>query len=293
MQVVIDWLVGAFQNFATFGWRDLVDILIMTYLIYAVVRLVRQTRAIQLVKGILIMLAAYFVAYQFGFKTVLWLIQNVMQIGVLAIVIVFQPELRRALEQVGRGNIKSPFSIFSPNSHSEKFLIWNDALRAISQSAAEMAENKCGALIVIERYTLLDDVIHTGTPVDAKTTSELLETIFYEGSPLHDGAVVARNGRIVAAGCLLPLTSSASDVVQRDMGTRHRAAIGMSESADALVVVVSEETGIISLATEGHMIRNLTADSLLKILTTELIPAEEEKKKPFWKRLKKDQTPNG
>lgn len=267
----------------TLGWRDLVDVALLTAIVYAVIKLVRQTRALQLLKGILLLLLAYFLAIQLNLKAVRYLMDNVLQIGLIAMVIVFQPELRRALEQVGRGKLSKV--LFSGRSQTEEYELWHEPLSALCDSVEHMSNDRTGALIVVERVTRLGDIVNTGTRVDGRISPELLETIFYEGSPLHDGAVVIRDAQVAAAGCLLPLTS-VSDIA-RDMGTRHRAAIGMSENSDALVVVVSEETGIVSLAKDGVIIRRLDKSNLFRILSNELIPEPEAKKnEPFWKRLK-------
>jgi len=259
----------------TIEWNDILDIALMSILIYGLITIVRRTRAVQLVKGIAMLFIGYLLASMLQLKTITFLFDNVFQVGLVALVVVFQPELRRALERMGRGKIGAMLSFLGSRPTPEKTLIWKDAIATICDSAEHMSASRTGALMVIERSTGLGEIINTGTSVDAEATSELIETIFYEGSPLHDGAVVIRDGRVCAAGCLLPLTSNSD--ISRDMGTRHRAAIGMSESSDAIVVVVSEETGIISVAKNGLVVRRLDRASLHQILENEIIPAPQEK----------------
>ncbi|MEG0750950.1 MAG: diadenylate cyclase CdaA [Oscillospiraceae bacterium] len=255
------------------GWRDIVDILLVAYLIYQLITLVRRTRAAQLLRGIVVLLIAFFLSRELGLKTMKFLLENVLSFGLLALVVVFQPELRRALEQVGRSKI-SAFSLFSGRMSSEESSSWNDACVQIADSCEKMAKEKTGALIVIERQTVLDEVIRTGIRLDSDVTAELLETIFYKGSPLHDGAVIVRDARIIAAGCLLPVSQNTR--ISKDMGTRHRAALGMTENSDAISVVVSEENGIVSVANDGVIARRLDRANLFRVLKSELVPTKEE-----------------
>lgn len=285
MEAFFDSVSNALRNFFSSGnwWSDVIDILIVTFLIYEVILLIRRTRAVQLIKGISIVVVAYFAARLLELKTVSFLFENVLQIGLLALIIVFQPEVRRGLEKMGRGG----FSFFSNRFTSDQFTMWHGPIVSICESVEHMAEDNVGALIVIERTTGLNEIVGTGTVIDAEVTSELIETIFYEGSPLHDGAMVIENGRVRAAGCLLPLSSNIE--ISRDMGTRHRAALGMSENSDALIVVVSEETGIVSVAQNGIFIRRLDNANLFRMLSNELMPtpAEDESEKKKWWRLGK------
>jgi len=251
-------------------WYDALDILIVTLIIYEFIILVRRTRAAQLIKGIAIVVAAYFASGLLQLKTVTFIFQNVLQIGLLALIIVFQPEVRRALEQMGRGG----FSFFSNRFVSDRFAMWHGAIVSICDSVQNMSDDRSGALIVIERSTGLDEIAGTGKLLNASITPELIETIFFNGSPLHDGAMIIENGRIKAAGCLLPLSSNIE--ISRDMGTRHRAGLGMSENSDALVIVVSEETGIISVIQGGIIIRRLDGANLFRILSNELMESSDE-----------------
>ena len=212
-----------------------------------------------------------------------WLINSIMSFGIIALVVVFQPELRRALEQVGRTSLFGMQLFKSKADPGDLRAKWQSAIVAVCDSAEQLADSRTGALVVLERRTNLSEIIKTGTVLNADITPEMLGTIFYEGTPLHDGAVVVRDGRIEAAGCFLPLSNNLE--IGKDMGTRHRAALGMSENSDAVVVVVSEETGIISLAKNGVLIRRLDRQNLFNLLEGDMVPpAVEEKKRPFWRR---------
>lgn len=264
---------------------DLVDILIVAFLIYEVILLVRQTHAMQLAKGIVVLIVAFFASDFIGLRTVKYFIENIMQVGFLALVVVFQPELRRALEQMGRANIFA-VKLFkgSVNEEEEMRILTQNAVVAVCDAAERMADSRTGALIVFERGTNLSEVIKTGTKMHSDINPEVLGTIFYEGTALHDGAVVVRDARIEAAGCFLPLSNNLE--ISKDMGTRHRAALGMSENSDAVVVVVSEETGIISLAKNGVLIRRLDRQNLFNLLVGDIVPEkqEEKRKAPFWRK---------
>lgn len=266
------------------GWRDVVDILLVAYIIYQLITLVRRTRAAQLLRGIVVLLIAYFLARELGLKTMNFLLENVLSFGLLALVVVFQPELRRALEQVGRSKVIPGLSFFTGSLSQRESERWDNACVEISDACDKMAREMTGALIVVERGTVLDEVVRTGTVLDSDVSAELIETIFYKGSPLHDGAMIVRDSRIVAAGCLLPVSQRTN--ISKDMGTRHRAALGMSENSDALVIVVSEETGVVSLAKDGSIKRRFDRAGLFRELSAEILPADDEKeKKNLWGRL--------
>lgn len=264
---------------------DLVDILIVAFLIYEVILLVRQTHAMQLAKGIVVLIVAFFASDFLDLRTVKYFIENIMQVGFLALVVVFQPELRRALEQMGRANIFA-VKLFrgSINEEEEMRIACQNAVVSVCDAAERMADLRTGALIVFERGTNLSEVIKTGTKMHSDINSEVLGTIFYEGTALHDGAVIIRDARIEAAGCFLPLSNNLE--ISKDMGTRHRAALGMSENSDAVIVVVSEETGIISLAKNGVLIRRLDRQNLFNLLVGDIVPEkqDEKKKTPFWRK---------
>jgi diadenylate cyclase len=259
---------------------DVIDILIVAFVIYRVILLIKETRAQTLVKGILLLVVVMQLSGWFGLNTINYLLQNMMQLSVFALLVVFQPEIRRALELVGRSRLTSG-DLFNFDIAVSDAKI-NYTIEQICQAAHSMSAVKIGALIVIERDTKIGEIISTGTVVDAQISAELIRNIFYPKSPLHDGAVVIRNNRISAAGCFLPL-SQQQDGISRELGTRHRAALGMSECSDAIIVVVSEETGKISAANNGMLIRNLTSKSLYSILYKALSPVGDAEKKPkFW-----------
>lgn len=258
---------------------DLVDIAIIAFLVYELITMVRQTRAAQLMKGILVLFVAWFVSSIFELRTLNWLLNTILQFGMLALVVIFQPELRRALEQVGRTNVLA-MNLFRPQTMDEKVREeWQNAIATVCDAAEQMSDSRTGALIVFERRSNLGEIIKSGTELNSDINVEALGTIFYEGTPLHDGAVVVRDARIKAAGCVLPL--SANLEISKDMGTRHRAALGMSENSDAICVVVSEETGIVSLAKNGVLIRRLDRQNLFNLLKSELVsePVKQEEKR--------------
>lgn len=238
-------------------FSDVVDVLIISVLAYYVIKSVRTTRAAQLGKGLGIILLVYVLSGVFNLYTVNWLLKNLLSVGLIALVVVFQPELRRALEFLGRGTVSiRGFSFEKENFSSNVDIV----VRAIDY----FASRKEGALIIVENGTALQDVADTGTMLDATLTEPLLENIFYKGSPLHDGAVILRGNRILAAGCVLPLTENPN--LSKDLGTRHRAGIGITEVSDALVLIVSEETGIISMAQDGKLSRFLDLKAVEKAL---------------------------
>lgn len=235
---------------------DIIDIIVIAFLIYKVVEFFRESRSGQLAKGILVILVLYGLATWAEMITLRWLLSRVVSYGIIAVAIVFQPEIRRALERMGRSSI----SPLNKNQIGDTYGYLGSSIDAICKAAGTMQESKIGALIVIERETQLGEIIDTGTVIDAETTSSLICNIFFPKSPLHDGAMIIRDGRIYAAGCILPLTSN--DTINSQLGTRHRAAIGMSENSDAVIIVVSEETGNISIAHDGNLKRDFNAVKL-------------------------------
>lgn len=259
----------------TFRVSDVLDIVVVSFIIYNVIKLVRETRAEQLVKGILILVVAYVVSWQLQLKMLSSLLSNFFQFSVLAMLMVFQPELRRALEQIGRSRLGKYWSFGGTAKDAETYRKdMKRCIQAVVDSAVSLQKSKTGALMVLERQTKLGDIINTGTVVNAIPSVPIIGNIFWNKAPLHDGAMVIRDGMIYAAGCILPLTKS--DAVSIDLGTRHRAAIGMSENSDAVIVVVSEETGTISVAKNGILTRNYTHDSLTAELEKDLLPEEME-----------------
>ena len=260
-------------NFQTFKLVDLLDILIIAFLIYQLLGIVNRTRAGQLAKGALIVLAVYLVANILNMRTVTWLLNSLLQVGLLTLVVLFQPEIRRALERMGQTD-EWAYRFFNKSRYNDTSLkgAWRSAIIAICDAAERFSETKTGALIVLERNTNLSEIVRTGTPVNSAVNLEVLGTIFYEGTPLHDGAAIIENGRIKAAGCVLPLSNNLD--LGMDMGTRHRACLGIAENSDAIAVVVSEETGIISMAKNGVLIRHFDRQTLYTRLVDEMIPKE-------------------
>lgn len=262
---------------------DLVDIAIMSYVIYKVIHLLRDTSAERLVKGIVVIIIIMQASKLLHLNTISYVLDSTLTIGFTALVIIFQPELRRMLEQIGKGQMMANLM---QNKNGEVSPI-ETAIGQIRTACVAMSKDKIGALIAFERDEKLSEIIKNGTYIDATTTSELVRNIFYPKSPLHDGAMVIRTGRVCAAGCVLPLSGNYS--LSKELGTRHRAAVGMSETSDAVLVVVSEETGAISVAIGGMLKRQLTPETLEKILRAELMPADKEKNRKAraqrkWKR---------
>lgn len=241
---------------------DILDIVIVAYLFYKLSSLVRETRAGTLIKGIILLLIFTWMSNIMQLNTINYLLKNLMQFGIMAFLIVFQPELRRALEKVGRTNFSS---LVTGENDSAEFVA-----SEIAAAAAAFSSRRIGALIVLERGTKIGDIIRTGATINSDVSSELLINIFIPNTPLHDGAVVIRENKIVAARCILPLTHN--ETLSREFGTRHRAALGLSESSDAAVVVVSEETGKISFTLNGNMSRNYTEETLKKVILKVLAP---------------------
>ena len=270
--------IGAmFSNlFVQPDWRNLVDIAILTVLIYQVIRLVMHTRANSLFKGIALILILAWLSDALEISAVNWILQQVISMGFLALVIVFQPELRRALDQLGRSKLtRQMFSASKKQKSGNTEHHVSEIVRALSN----MSRKKIGALIVFERNTGLGDVIESGTTVDAEISDPLIENIFEPNTPLHDGAMIIRDERIVAAACILQLSDDYT--ISRELGTRHRAAIGITESTDAVSLIVSEETGIISMARDGKLTRYLDAKSLT-ILLTEIFAPERQRSESSW-----------
>ncbi len=238
--------------YATLRLWDFVDILIVAVVLYRVYMMLKDTRAASLVKGLIVLVLATLLSNWLELHVVHWLLQKSITVLLVALPVVFQPELRRGLEQLGRGRI------FSKSLLDDEEV--ENILNALSTAVLSMAKHKIGALIVVERETGLSDYIETGIKLDALITSEFLINIFIPNTPLHDGAVILRGNRVAAAGCLLPLTDQRA--LSKELGTRHRAAIGLSEQTDALILVVSEETGTVSLASGGHLRRDMTGDDV-------------------------------
>lgn len=257
-------------------FNDFVDVVIVSYIIYQLLVLLRGTRAVQLLRGIIIVLITWLFSYFLHLNTLKWMIENLLSVGLIAIIIIFQPELRRALEKLGRG------SFFNMTRQVKDQMIIEVA-NEITKATVQLAKERLGALIVIERQTGLSDFIQSGNSLKANLSAELLHNIFLTNGPLHDGAVIIRNDQIMAAGCYLPL--SESPFISKELGTRHRAGIGMSEVSDAFIIIVSEETGLISICLHGQLERGLTEEDLYARLYEELKPDE---KKPLFFRMRKE-----
>ena len=241
----------------TITWVDVIEILIISFLVYHVLMWIKSTRAWNLFKGIMVILIFVLLAAFFQMSTILWIAENTLSVGLIALVIIFQPELRNALENIGGKNILGNVFVFN-KTVEEKFS--NHTIDELVKAVFAMGKVKTGALIVIEDEIVLDEYIRTGIDVDAIVSSQLLINIFEKNTPLHDGAIILRGDRIVSATCYLPLSDSLS--LSKELGTRHRAAIGVSEVSDSLTIVVSEETGRVSVAYRGEIFRNLDADGL-------------------------------
>lgn len=263
---------------------DIIDIIIVACLIYFAIKLVRETRAAQLIKGIAILFLSYFLATQLELKTLSFIMERLFTYGILAIVVLFQPELRRALEQVGRTRIRQ-FSRFGGREEYHEQM--QKAINAIIRACRTLYQSRTGALIVIERETKLGEVIESGTIMNAEPSSEMICNIFATNTPLHDGSLIVRDGMLYAAGCFLPLSENVE--ISKSLGTRHRAALGISETSDCIVIVVSEETGIISVAENGNLKRNFSPETLYDYLDQQILKPlapDENRKAKFFKGRK-------
>jgi diadenylate cyclase len=277
MEAVFQWLNTIWNYMLTIKITDIIDMAVIACLIYYLTRFIRRTSSAQVAKGIFLLLAATWLSSMLHLNVVSFILRKGVELGFLALIILFQPELRRVLEKVGRSRLGDMFSQ-TPS---------NDLEHVISHTVAAcvaLSKAKEGALIVFERKNMLEGAIKTGTVLDASVSSELLKNIFYPKAPMHDGAAIIREGRIAGAGCMLPLSGNIH--LSRDLGMRHRAGIGVSESSDAVAVIVSEETGSISVAVGGILKRHLSPETLERLLKNELLPAETgEKIASGWKKF--------
>ncbi len=262
-------LTTMFHYLRTVAWLDVLDVLITAFLIYQVLKFVRGTSVESVLRGIIVLIVIYFLADFLGLNVIRFVLSNTMQIGLVAVLIIFQPELRRVLESLGRSKLTTLLR------RDEDETDVRVMIREVVDACSSMSWSRTGALIVFERTKPLDEVLTASTELDAKTTSELVKNIFFVKAPLHDGAMVIRQARIKAAGCVLPLTEN--EALPKDLGTRHRAGIGITESTDAVSVIVSEETGVISVANGGAIRRNLSPEALENLLIHELIEVQENK----------------
>ncbi|MBF1338309.1 MAG: TIGR00159 family protein [Mogibacterium diversum] len=252
---------------SNFRPEDALDIAIVSYIVYKMIGFIRETRAMQLIRGLVIIIVAFFVSDIFNLYLLNWLLKSLFTMGLFAVVVLFQPELRRALEQVGRKNLM--------NTNSFRNIDKNKAVETVDSLVSaidDFSATRTGALIAIERETMLNDIIETGVVVDAEISIRLLGNLFYEGSPLHDGGVIIRGARIHAASCVFPLTEKKN--IGRNLGTRHRAGVGLSEVCDALIIIVSEETGVVSIAEDGKIRRFVDLKTIEKMLLNMYLPSE-------------------
>ena len=270
METVLAFLEKIGNYLILVRFTDILDVIIIAFLVYKLLDLVKSTRAENILKGVVIFLLALWLSEIFHLNGIAYILGNMVQVGILALIILFQPEIRQILEKLGSRNIRL-LRAFTPAQQQ------TELEKAIDQTViacSEMSKTKTGVLIVFERHILLDDMVRSGTTLDAAVSSELLKNIFFVKAPMHDGAVIIRHGRILGAGCMLPLSKNVN--LSRDLGMRHRAGIGMSENSDAVVVIVSEETGSISVAVGGMLKRHLMPETLSKLLRNELMPQPEE-----------------
>lgn len=257
-----------------FGITDFLDICFVAFVLYNGIKLIRETRAFQLVKGLLLLGLGYVIIDQVGMQATSYIFRFVFQNIFIILIILFQQEIRQVFESVGKSRFTGISFLLKGNS-SQMTETVSHAIIEIAKAVQRMSDSKTGSLIVMEKDMLLGDVIKTGTSVDANVSHELVGNIFFPNSPLHDGAAVVRNGRLLCAGCVLPLTKN--EEISSDLGTRHRAALGMSEQSDAMVIVTSEETGIISVAFKGVLMRNITESELREKLMNYLVDTSSEK----------------
>lgn len=270
----MDFIISHIENIGRYllliRFTDIMDMAIIAYLIYRLLSLVKSKRAENILKGVAMFLLTLWISQILQLNAINAVLRHIVQWGVLALIVVFQPEIRQILEKLGTRNIRL-LKIFAP---AAKMTGVEEAIDQTVVACTEMSQSRTGVLIVFERELLLDDMLRTGTVLDAAVSSELLKNIFFVKAPMHDGAVIIRNGRILGAGCMLPLSKNTN--LSRDLGMRHRAGIGMSENSDAVVVIVSEETGSISVALGGMLKRHLKPETLTKLLRNELLPPPEE-----------------
>ena len=278
LESVVQYLSELGQNILTaarnFTFKDAIDVAIVTVLLYSAIKLVRETRAGQLVKGIILLIVLFLISYQLDLLMLNAILRAFLSSGIVIVVILFQPEIRKALEQVGHSKVAQSLVSAVSTKESEDMAKTRKAIEGVVDATQILQQLRMGALIVFERKTKLGEIVATGTVVEAAPSAQLIANIFFNKAPLHDGGMIIREGQVYAAGCILPLTSNEN--VSAELGTRHRAALGMSENSDAVVVVVSEETGQISIAMEGKLTRNYNRVTLREVLESALIGSPEE-----------------
>ena len=280
---VIDYFSQIKGLFSTFNLIDLVDILFVAVVLYIIIRILRETRAMQLIKGLLFVAALYFLVTFLGMGASSYLLRAVFSNILIIVVILFGPEIRNILEQMGVGAARNTFRNIISSGSAVEITEFTKTIEATCKACADMSDTQTGALIVFEKETMLGDIIDTGTMLNAKPSKELIENIFFPKSPMHDGAMIIRDTKIVAAGCILPLTKNSD--LSSSLGTRHRAALGLSEQSDAVIIVVSEETGYISIARNGQLTQNVSSGDLRDILTNTFIPSASSSNEGLLKRI--------
>jgi len=285
---IIDYTVQFVEKYfkvSNINVLDIIEMIIIAFLVYQIMRWFKKTKAWSLFKGIAVLVVFILIATFLNLTTILWIINKTLSVGIIALVIIFQPELRKALEELGKNNIFTNLFSFNRLSINEKFS--DKTIEELMEAVWDMAKHKTGALIVIERNQSLDDVINTGIGIDAVITSQLVENIFEHNTPLHDGAVVIRENRIVAATCYLPLSDNMR--LSKDLGTRHRAGMGISENTDSLTIIVSEETGNVSLALEGELMSDVDKSTMRnELILLQNKTVDKKKFKLFKERSRKD-----
>lgn len=284
MSEISSFFQGAYYAFLGIKLKDILDILIVAFLIYKVVNMVHSTSTARVAKAIVALLLATWITGVLQMEMLHFGLNKILELGVIALVIMFQPELRRALERFGGKSVRELLNGKSPRGEME------EAILATVSACEVMSKERVGVLLIFERETSLEEYFKTGTILDARTSEQLLRNLFFPKASLHDGAVIIRGGRVIAAGCVMPLSENPH--LSSDLGTRHRAGVGTSEVSDAVVVIVSEETGTISVAIGGMLKRHLAPQTLERLLTSELVPNEEEQK-TLMKRVKQFWTKKG
>jgi TIGR00159 family protein len=288
MSQLNDFIATYIARMPSIRWVDIVEILLIAFLMYHILVWVKNTRAWSLLKGIIVIAVFILIAAYFQMNTILWIVQNAFGVAVTAVVVILQPELRKALEELGQKNIISSIIPFETYRTSEEGRFSDKTINEITKACVEMGKVKTGALIVIEQNQSLTEYERTGIDVDGIVTSQLLINIFEKNTPLHDGAVIVRGNRVTSATCYLPLSDNMA--LSKDLGTRHRAGVGISEATDSMTVIVSEETGKISVAYKGELERSLDGDRLKERLKSiQNKPEEEPKKRILWKGRSKSE----
>ncbi len=278
MENIRTFFHSLYSVISTFKFNDFIDIVISSFIIYKIIQTAKEMRAGTLFKGLILLIACYFASILLRLRTLAFAMEKLFEIGLLALIVVFQPELRRMLEKVGRARV-SEIPMFYADSPERKTIVWEKAIDDICSAVADLSATKTGALIVIECKTRLGEQIDTGVPIHALTSKELFGNIFIPNTPLHDGAVIIRDGIILAAACFLPKPQN-EKLIENTLGSRHRAAIGVSEISDAIVIIVSEETGIISIARDGALVRGYNKETLHHYLSDKLIPSKDSEATP-------------